>query len=151
MAAAKTSAHRWLPGIAAAALLSAVAAAAAAPPATAARYSPAEISASHPPGYKIVRSGLLNAPPGGFDSGGSVACPAGTVVWGGGVAFSGGSNPTLTVNTSQPAGSGGWEARVNNTGITTVQFLVDAICANRPTGYKLVFRTVDNPSNTQSH
>ena len=40
---------------------------------------------------------------------------------------------------------------VNNTGTTTVQFGVDAICANKPTGYKFVFRTVDNPPNTQSH
>jgi hypothetical protein len=32
-----------------------------------------------------------------------------------------------------------------------VQFRVHAICANKPTGYKLAFRTVDNPPNTQSH
>jgi hypothetical protein len=78
-------------------------------------------------------------------------CPAGTVVWGGGVAFLGGSNPNLNVNTSQPAGSSGWEARVNNSGTTTVQFRVDVICADKPAGYKIVFKTVDNPPNTQSH
>ncbi len=151
MAAGKTSAHRWLPGIATAALLSAVAAAAAASPAVAARHSSAAISASHPPGYQIVRAGPFSAPPGAFDSGGSAACPIGTVVWGGGVAFAGGGGLSLTVNTSEPMGSGGWEVRVNNTGTTTVPFLVDAICANQPTGYKLVFQTVDNPPNTQSH
>ena len=148
MAAKKTPAHRWLPGIAAAALLSVVAAAPA--PAVAARHSPA-INASHPPGYKIVRAGPFNAPPSAFDSGGSAACPAGTVVWGGGVAFFGGGGASTNVNTSQPSGSSGWEVRVNNTGTTTVQFVVDAICANKPTGYKFVFRTVDNPPNTQSH
>jgi len=145
-----TLAHRWLPGIAAAALLS-VAVAVPAPPAAAARHLPAAISASHPPGYTIVRAGPFNAPPSAFDSGGSAACPAGTVVWGGGVAFQGGANANLTANTSQPSGSSGWEARVNNTGTTTVQFAVHAICANKPAGYKLVFRTVDNPPNTQSH
>jgi hypothetical protein len=149
VAAKKTPAHRWLPGIAAAALLSVVAAAPA--PAAAARHSPAAISASHPPGYKIMRSGPLNAPPGTFDSGGSVACPAGTVVWGGGVVFLGGTTSSLNVNTSQPSGSAGWEARVNNSGTTTVQFQVDAICANQPAGYKLVVKTVDNPPNVQSH
>jgi len=151
MAAEKTSTHRWLPGIVTAALLSAVAAAAAASPAVAARHSSAAVSASHPPGYQIVRTGPFSAPPSAFDSGGSAACPAGTVVWGGGVAFVGGSGPRLTVNTSEPNGSGGWAARVNNAGTTPAQFLVDAICANRPTGYKLVFRIVDNPPNSQSH
>jgi hypothetical protein len=151
MTAKRMSAHRWLPGIATAALVSAVAAATAAPPAAAARHSPAATSASNPPGYQIVHSAPFSAPPGALDSGGSAACPAGTVVWGGGVAFVGGSNPHLTVNTSEPSGSSGWEARVNNTGTSTPQFVVDAICANKPTGYKIVFRTVDNPPSTQSH
>lgn len=146
----KTLAHRWLPGIATGAILSAVAVIAAASPAAAARHSSVAISATKPPGYQIVSSGPINAPPSALDSGGSVACPTGTVVWGGGVGFSGGSNPYLTVNTSEPSGSGGWEARVNNAGTTTVQFLVHAICANRPKGYKLVYQTVDNPANTQS-
>ena len=148
MAAKKMPAHRWLPGIAAAALLSVAAVAPA--PAAAAPHSPAAISAAHPPGYKIVRTGLLNAPPGTFDSGGSVACPAGTVVWGGGVVFHA-VGFSLNVNTSQPAGSTGWEARVNNSGTATVQFQVDAICANKPVGYQLVVKTVDNPPNVQSH
>jgi hypothetical protein len=143
-----TLAHRWLPGIAAAALLS-VAVAVPAPPA-AARHLPGAISANHPPGYKIVHAGPFNAPPSAFDSAGSAACPAGTVVWGGGVVFQGAS-ANFTVNTSQPSGSSGWEARVNNAGATTVQFAVNAICANQPAGYKLVSRTVDNPPNTQSH
>jgi len=150
MSAKRALAHRWLPVIAAAALLSLVAAAPA-PPATAARHSPAAISASNPPGYQIVHAGPFNAPPSTFDSGGSAACPAGTVVWGGGVAFHGAFGPSLTINTSQPFGTSGWEARVNNTGTATVQFGVDAICANKPTGYKLVFKTVDNPPDTQSH
>ncbi len=147
MAATKGRGHRWLPGIAAAALLSVAAAAPA--PAAAAWHSPA-ISAGHPLGYKIVHGGPFNAPPGTFDSAASVACPAGTVVWGGGVVFHGASF-SLNVNTSQPAGSTGWEARVNNSGTTTVQFDVNAICANQPAGYKLVVKTVDNPPNTQSH
>ena len=151
MAARKTPAHRWLRGIASAALLPAVATAAAASPAAAARQPPPAISAHHPPGYKIVSSGLVNAPPGAFDSGAFATCPAGTVVWGGGVAFSGPASLALSVNTSSPNGSGGWAARVNNTGTTTAQFGVDAICADKPSGYKIVSREVANPSATQSH
>ena len=151
MAANRKPARRWLPGITTAALVSAAAVAAAAPPAAAARHWAAATSASHPPGYTIVRGGPFAAPPGAFDSGSSAACPPGTVVWGGGVFFVGGSGPSLTVNTSQSSGSGVWETRVNNTGTTTAQFRVDAICANKPTGYQLVFQTVDNPPNTQAH
>jgi hypothetical protein len=148
----KTQGYRCLTGIATAALLFAAAAAATpAPPAAAAQQPPAGTSASHPPGYIIVRGGPFSAPPSAFDSGASIACPTGTVVWGGGTTFVGGITSSLTVNTSQPVGSSGWEARVNNAGTTTVQFVVDAICANKPTGYKRVSRTVDNPPNTQSH
>jgi hypothetical protein len=151
MVAQKKSAHRWLPGIATAALLATAAVAVAASPAAAARHPSIAISASGPPGYQVVRSGPFDAPPGAFDSGNSATCPAGTVVWGGGVGFVGGSGPALTVNTSEPIGSSGWAARVNNTGTTTAKFLVDAICANRPTGYKIVYRIADNPPNTQAH
>lgn len=165
--AERASARGWFPAITSAVLLSTVVAAATATPAAAARHSPAATAphapaavmrhptaasgASHPPGYVIVRGGPFNATPGTFDSGGSATCPAGTVVWGGGVVFSGGSGPGLNVNTSQPSGNGGWEVRVNNTGTATVQFVVDAVCANKPTGYKLVFQNVDNPPDTQSH
>lgn len=149
MAVEKTWAHRWLPGLATAAVLSVVAAAPA--PAAAALHSPTAVGASSPPGYQIVQAGPFNATPGTFDSGGSAMCPTGTVIWGGGVIFHGSSGPKLNVNTSEPFGTGGWEVRVNNTGTFTAQFGVDAICANKPTGYKIVFKTVDNPPNTQVH
>ena len=151
MAAKDTLAHRWLPGIATAALLSAVASAAAAPAAAAAGHSPAAISASQPPGYQVVSSGLTNAPPGASSSGAFATCPAGTVVWGGGVAFNGFPGAGLTVNTSSPNGSGGWEGWVNNTGATTAQFVAYAICADKPAGYKIVSREVGSPPGTQSH
>jgi hypothetical protein len=156
MAVEKTRAHRWLLVIAAALLsvaaaVPASAAAAQHAPAAAAQHASAAINASHPPGYKIVHAGPFDASPGAFDSGASVACPAGTVVWGGGVVFLGGTTASLNVNTSQPTGSSGWEARVNNSGTTDAQFAVNAICANQPAGYKLVVKTVDNPPDTQSH
>jgi hypothetical protein len=133
------------------ALLSAVVSAAAAPAAAAAWHSPAVISASQPPGYQVVSSGAVKAPPGASSSGAFATCPAGTVVWGGGVAFEGSPGPGLTVNTTSPNGSSGWEGWVNNTGATTAQFAADAICADRPAGYKIVSREVANPAGTQAH
>ncbi|MGD0684918.1 MAG: hypothetical protein ABSA03_07335 [Streptosporangiaceae bacterium] len=150
MAAEKTPGGRWLPRIAAAVLLSA-AAATVASPAAAAQHSLAATSAHHPPGYQIISSGLIGAVPGAFNSGAFATCPAGTVVWGGGVAFSGSADASLTVSTSNPNGSGGWAARVNNTGTTTAQFEVAAICASKPKGYQIVSQMADNPPGTQSH
>jgi hypothetical protein len=148
--AEKTAVNRHLPGLAAAVLLCTLATVAATPPAVAAQ-RPAAVSASHPPGYKIVTSGSISAEPSTLDTGGSVACPTGTLVWGGGASFIGGFfGPNLTVNTSEPMESAGWEARVNNTGTSTAQFAVDAICAKKPKGYKTVFQDVDNPANSQS-
>lgn len=139
-----------MPGIVGTALLAAIAAATAASPAVAARHLSAAATTGQPPGYQIVHTGPISAPP-GAQSSGSATCPAGTVVWGGGASITGGLRPQLTVNTSEPNGTGGWTARVNNTFTTTLQFVVDAICANKPTGYKIVSRTVDNLPNTQSH
>ena len=107
-------------------------------------------AATLPPGYQLVRDGPLSAPPSALDSGGLAQCPAGTVVWGGGVG-SYANSTALTVNTSEPYGTEGWDARINNAGSTTLQFYVDAICAKKPKGYKITYKTVDNATNTQSH
>jgi hypothetical protein len=58
---------------------------------------------------------------------------------------------SLSINTSSPNGSSGWEGWVNNTGTTTEQFMADAICASKPAGYKIVSREVANPAGTQVH
>jgi hypothetical protein len=148
--AGKAAGNRYLLGFGSAVLVCTLAIVAAAPPAVAAR-RPASVTTSHPSGYKIVSSGSISAAPSTFDTGGSVACPTGTVVWGGGASFVGGFfGPSLTVNTSEPMESAGWEARVNNTGTSTAQFAVDAICAKKPKGYKIVFQDADNPADTQS-
>ena len=86
-----------------------------------------------------------------FDSGGEVACPAGTVPWGGGIGFTGGiPSAGENINTSAPTGNG-WRGRYNNSGTQTGDnFAIDAICANQPTGYTTTFRTADNPAGAQS-
>jgi hypothetical protein len=147
----KTRTHRWVTAIAAGALISTVVltTAALAPPAAAARHRNAP-SATAPPGYQIVIGTAVSVPPSTLDTGASTTCPSGTVIWGGGVFFLGGSQLYQNINTSEPSGSSGWEARVNNFGPMTGQIRVDAICANQPSGYQIVFKTVANPSFMQS-
>src|SRR5262252_7311124 len=120
-------------------------------PAAAATNASAVSTATAPPGYQRVRSAPIPIPPGMFDSGGQVACPAGTVPWGGGVGFTGGIASTgENINTSAPTGDG-WSGRFNNSGTRPDDdFVVDAICANQPAGYTTTFTTVDNPAGSQS-
>jgi hypothetical protein len=104
-----------------------------------------------PPGYQRVRSAPIPIPPGMFDSGGQVACPAGTVPWGGGIGFTGGiPSAGENINTSAPTGNG-WRGRYNNGSTqTSDNFAIDAICARQPAGYTTTFATVDNPAGAQS-
>jgi hypothetical protein len=104
-----------------------------------------------PPGYQRVSSSPIPIPPGQFDSGSQVACPAGTVPWGGSTGFTGGiASLGENINTSAPTGNG-WRARYNNTSNRpTDDFVIHAICAAQPPGYTTAFRTVDNPAGTQS-
>ena len=120
-------------------------------PAAAGPNASAASTPTAPPGYQRVRSAPITVPPGTFDAGGRVACPAGTVPWGGGAGFTGGI-PGIgdSINTSAPTG-GGWEARYNNSGIRLDDhFVVDAICAKQPAAYTTSFTTVDNPPGGKS-
>src|SRR5206468_2095661 len=63
-------------------------------------HAAASTASSRPPGYHIVNSGPIPVPPGNFDAGVQVTCPAGTVPWGGGVGFTGGiASPGENINT----------------------------------------------------
>ena len=120
-------------------------------PATAATNAFAASKATAPPGYQRVRSAPIPIPPGMFDSGGQVACPAGTVPWGGGVGFTGGTaGAGENINTSAPIGNG-WRGRYNNSSTRPDDnFAIDAICADQPAGYTTTFATADNPAGTKS-
>ena len=111
----------------------------------------AATTATAPPGYHRVRSAPIPVPPGMFDAGGQVACPAGTVPWGGGAGFTGGfAGLGDSINTSAPTGNG-WEGRYNNTSARPDDhFVVDAVCARQPAGYTTTFATADNPPGSQS-
>ena len=98
------------------------------------------------PATTIVNGPVLTVPSSAFTSGSDALCPTGTVVWGGGVAWHGFARPGENINTTDPAGSAGWNSLVDNTTGFSNAFNVDAICARKPTGYKRVTRSKPNAS-----
>lgn len=99
-----------------------------------------------PAGYSNVNSAPVAVPPGRSSVTGQATCPSGTVPWGGGVGFTGGTASLgENISTSAPTATG-WAGRYNNSGTRTGDhFVVSALCAARPLGYTVVSAQVDNP------
>ena len=90
---------------------------------------------SKPAGYTIVSKQF--AATAGAESDGSVVCPKATVPIGGSVFVQ--SSPELRVNVSASFPFGGfWAGSVKNSSDTASTFAVVAVCAKRPTGYRVV-------------
>jgi hypothetical protein len=107
--------------------------------------APALAAATAPPGYHIVSTPDLPAPPSILNASGQANCPTGTVPWGGGASFTNGFAAVGTsLNTSEPV-PGGWRVRANNASGTAQTFRVDVICAKKPKGYRVAFFSSDNP------
>lgn len=105
-----------------------------------------------PPGYVRVTTPPMDAPSRPFDTGGTATCPAGTVVWGGGVSFTGGQFQVgESFHATAPNGPMMWRARYDNVTGRTIPFVVHAVCANQPLNYSQQFATADNPAHTLSH
>jgi hypothetical protein len=103
------------------------------------------MAATAPPGYQLVIKNF-SAPQSSFTTLDQVSCPAGTATWGGGVDFSAWSPPvTFASSYWDGATPGAWKAAVGNTHVFTASFNVLAACAQQPTGYKFVTKTVDDP------
>jgi hypothetical protein len=77
-------------------------------------------------GFRHVGSDAIDLP-GGAHKEGSVKCPAGTLIVGGGVSTDS-VNPHVTVNDSYPEGIDTWRADLNNDSYTATTFTVRAIC-----------------------
>jgi hypothetical protein len=114
-------------------------------------YAAPAMAANAPAGYQRVQT-VLTAPHGPFDAGSAVTCPAGKVVWGGGVTYFGGfAGIGNSINTSAPNGETQWRARYNDDTDRDIQFEIQAVCANRPANYSQQFANAANPAHTQSH
>jgi hypothetical protein len=110
------------------------------------------LAANAPPGYQRLRSDLIPAPHGMFDTGAQISCPTGKVIWGGGVSFFNGFEAAgQTINTTAPLGTTGWRARYNNDTNRDIVIVIDAICANKPRNYSIQFANAANPAHTQSN
>jgi hypothetical protein len=108
------------------------------------------LAATAPPGYTVVKGPMLPVAASTGDTSTTVGCPLGSVVWGGGAGFFTFPGSLLTVNTTAAFGAGMWTAHVGNLTGMTQQFQVDAVCAKKPTGYRIVTKTVDSPGVTQT-
>jgi hypothetical protein len=87
--------------------------------------------------YTVAQSDAITAP-GGIQTRGTISCPAGTVVWSGGVVI---AAPSLgvTLNSSYPMSDGsGWIAAVNNATGADATFTVQAVCARKPRQYTML-------------
>jgi hypothetical protein len=104
----------------------------AAPPSSGAR-----AAAKTPPLYTVAQSSPITAH-NGVQTAGTVSCPAGTVVLGGG-ALVAAPSPTTTLASSYPMSNGsGWNAAVNNTSGVDQTFTVQAVCAQKPRHYAVL-------------
>jgi hypothetical protein len=106
-----------------------------------------------PKGYVVVNSGPVTAP-NGHQKEWLLACPAPTVVLGGGVQISS-SSLWSNVGSSYPwvdrAGMGiGWRVNVNNASGSDTTFNVTAVCAYKPRGYKVRVAAANAPDGTQT-
>ena len=106
-------------------------------------------AATAPPGYVIETADFTAT--NNVQSTGSVACPSGTVAWGGG-ADSASDSLAVNLNSSISYGGGaGWEAWVNNASGADTAFTVYVVCANIPTNYQVIdSSSLDNPSGAQT-
>jgi hypothetical protein len=97
----------------------------------------------------VVNSGnIIN--PAGTQARGTINCPSGTVVLGGG-AFSNSVATNVNLNSSYPDGSTEWSVDMNNASTGDASFVVYAVCAQQPKKYSIVEGTsVDNPSGDQT-
>jgi hypothetical protein len=165
----KAAMRRWAVGLAAVGTtVGLLAATGGAAQAAAAKRAPAARAGAHSTATKHVGSfgavdGITNGnllsysvqsatftSPSGSQVGGSVFCPTGTHVMGGGV-FISGSDLSDNVNTSEPNGTTAWTGFVNNSSGFSTSFTVSAECAKAPKGYHIVASTAtDNPAGSQT-
>lgn len=106
------------------------------------------VPAGVPKRYVVVNSGALSAST-GTQTRGTATCPAGAVIWGGGV-FVSSISLAANINSSFPSGNA-WLGDVNNASGSSTTFNVYAICAKQPrTGYSVRTASFSNPVGAQT-
>jgi hypothetical protein len=106
-------------------------------------------TASAPKGYVIVNSGTFDNPV-GAESNATATCPAGTVVWGGGVLDSGFLGQTINGSYPSVPPTAAWTVYVDNAGSTDESFTVYAVCAKKSKKYVIEQASMSVPTGTQA-
>jgi hypothetical protein len=104
--------------------------------------------ATEPAGYTIVTQHVDISD--GTQGTATASCPAGTVIWGGGAAFNGGSF-AVNLGSSYPSdGDTAWTATFNDNAFNS-GFGVYAICADKPKRYVIDTESTANPTDTATY
>jgi hypothetical protein len=139
---------RWLSLAAAGCALAAMTVGTSAARTPGASHAAAALAGRAPKLYTVVTAGPFTAPP-SSQSTGTATCPAGTVVWGGGVSTPGRS-AAVNIAGSLPQDNS-WYGDVNSFGSSSTTFSVYAVCAMRPRKYTIgESATFDTPPVSQS-
>jgi hypothetical protein len=104
------------------------------------------VCATTPPGYEQVVGKTVNNPAGDQDSG-TVSCPAGDVVLGGGASNTGGIS--FGMASSYPSSRTSWTAAVSNFSGRDGEFAPVAVCALAYPGYTIVSTSASDPAGVQ--
>jgi hypothetical protein len=112
------------------------------------------VCANQPAGYE-VESGAIQDDPAGTRAGTYAACPAGKVSIGGGV-YPMSSSTSVNISGIEPINADGIynvEVYMNNSSGSDSSIQVEAICANKPTGYvmKSVSAAVPSRKDSSAH
>jgi hypothetical protein len=105
------------------------------------------VCATQPAGYAQLFGSPVSNPAGDQDSG-TVSCPAGDVLFGGG-AGTGSASVSVGMTSSYPASSTSWKAAVSNFSARGEEFTPYAVCGQALPGYAIVATSASDPAGVQ--
>src|SRR5262249_50831292 len=99
------------------------------------------VSPDVPTGYQIITNANIPLPAGAQGHGAAV-CPAGTIVYGGGVKVASSSSKVYTASSWPLTDGSQWNLWVDNAGSTATTFTVYAICGAEPSDWRVESQSV---------
>jgi hypothetical protein len=106
------------------------------------------VCANKPPGYVRSNAASPVSNPAGDQNSSSMSCPAGDVLFGGGVA-AGSDSVSVAMTSSYPASSTSWKVAVSNFSGIGETFTEHVICGKALPGYAISATSASDPAGTQ--
>jgi hypothetical protein len=107
---------------------------------------------ARPPGYQQIVTGPVTVPPTASATKAVAKCPKGSTIWGGGVSV--GNDVQFEAlginNTIAYVQRNEWIGLADNAGTDTAQEYATAICAKKPTNYRVRAASAENPAGTMT-